>query len=409
MQIRMMWMLGIAVAVVTAACGDSKSSLNPTAPSAASAATATVDANGNVVTSGAMHHKPGHGGGNGNGNGNGRDRDREPRTPANTSPDPTRPVPPGKSKVEFEGLIEAVSSGSILVNGQVILVTPETIIRHGNRMFDVSELRAGDRVHVRADRVAAPASAVGPVAEATLQATLILLQNPGDGDGEGEEDGLVSVTASDASASETGSNPGAFRLTRTGSPAQLALPLAVSFILSGTATNGSDYTAPLTATFLANETSVDVPITPAADDIAESAESVILTLTSVAPYELGSPITATVTITDTVNPLVSVSVEDGTVTEAGDAGRFMLTRTGDLAESLTVTVTFTGTAVNGTDYQVLATTVIIPALQSTANVDVTPLADSIEDPTEIVILTVVDGVGYDLGATPSAQITITGS
>jgi len=87
----------------------------------------------------------------------------------------------------------------------------------------------------------------------------------------------------------------------------------------------------------------------------------------------------------------------------------VLTRTGDLSASLTVTVAFTGTAVNGTDYQTLLTTVTIPALSATVNVDVNPLGDAVADPSETVILTVVDGVIYDLGLTPSAQITITGS
>jgi hypothetical protein len=163
MQTRMLWTL--AVAVITAACGDSKSSLMPTSPSALSAE--TVSAGSAEGTSGSMHHKPGHGGGPGGGNGN--------QPPRNTSPGPTAPAPPGKSKVEFEGLIQAVSSGSILVNGQVITITDETIIRHGNRTFSIGDLNEGDRVHVRANRVTSPTAPGAAVA--TLEATLILLQN----------------------------------------------------------------------------------------------------------------------------------------------------------------------------------------------------------------------------------------
>lgn len=421
MQIRMLWMLGIVVAVVTAACGDSKSSLNPTAPSAVSAEAASADAgaaDGEYGTT-ANGPKPGNGngnggGGNGNGNGNGgggngNGNGNGPRTPTNTSPAPTRPVPPGKSKVEFEGRLQSVSSDSILVNNQVVMVTGDTVIRHGNRRFELSDLHIGDRVHVRANRVAPPETATGVVSEATLEATDILVQNPDEDSDSGVVDGLVSVTAFDASASETGSNPGAFRLTRTGSATQLALPLTVSFTLNGSATNGSDYTSPLTATFLAGQATVNVPIVATADGVAETPESVVLMLTGVAPYELGSPITATVTITDTVNPLVTASVADGAATEAGDPGQFVLTRTGDLTAALTVTVAFNGTAVNGTDYQTLLTTVTIPALSATATIDVKPVSDGVADASETVILTVVDGVTYDLGPTPTAQVTITGS
>lgn len=313
MRIRMMWTMVVAATVTTAACGDSKTSPTPTSPSALSPDSASAVAGPEDIESDPTGNgpKPGNGNGNGNGNnggghgnGNRNGNGNQPRTPTNTSPDAPAPLPPGKSKVEFEGLVQAVSSDSILVNGQVIMVTDDTVIRHGNRTFELSALNAGDRVHVRANRVTA--APIGGLAEVTLVAAEIKLQNPGDGDDdEGEDDGLVSVVAFDASAVETGGNTGTFRLTRTGTPAQLALSLAVSFTLTGTATNGSDYTAQLTATFLAGATTADVVITPVADALAEPSETVILTLTGVAPYELGSPITATVTITDTATASLS--------------------------------------------------------------------------------------------------------
>ena len=318
MHILMIWTMVVMTAAVTAACGDSQSSLTPTAPSALSADATSVVAGGEEVESGPTGHgpKPGNGNGNGHGNngggnGNGNGNGNQPRTPTNTSPNAPAPAAPGKSKVEFEGLVQAVSSGSILVNGQVIMVTSETVIRHGNRRFELSAVNPGDRVHVRANRVTP--TPIGSVAEATLVAAEIKLQNPGDGDdGDAEDDGLVSVAAFDASAVETGSNTGTFRLTRTGTPAQLALPLVVSFTLTGTATNGSDYTAPLTATFAAGDATDDLVITPTADGLAEPSETVILTLTGVAPYELGSPITATVTITDAATaPLSAVTLAIG--------------------------------------------------------------------------------------------------
>jgi len=244
-------------------------------------------------------------------------------------------------------------------------------------------------------------------ADATLEATLILLQNPGDGDDGGEEtDGLVSVTATDPTASETGSNTGTFQLTRSGTATQLALPLTVSYTLNGTAVNGTDYTAPLSATFPASEPTVNVVITPTVDALTEGAESVILTLTTVAPYELGSPINATITIHDT--PQVSVAAPDATANESGDPGQFVFTRTGDLSAPLAVIVTIGGTATNGSDYQLLSTTVNFAGGQATASVDVQPIADLVLDASETVTMTVVDGAAYDLGPTPSAAVSILG-
>ena len=145
----------------------------------------------------------------------------------------------------------------------MVTVTPDTVIRHGNRRFEFSELSVGDRVHVRAARVTSTGS--GALASAsTLEAQEIMLQNPGDGDDGEEPSALVSVAAFDASASETPANPGSFRLTRAGTLTQLASALTVSFTLN-----------------------------------------VILDAHygSGALFQLGSPIVATVDLSDGVNPL----------------------------------------------------------------------------------------------------------
>ena len=99
------WSLILAGAVVTAACGDSSSSLNPTAPSAVSADTQSAEAGGADEYSATAKPDNGgngngnNGGGNGNGNGGGGNGNgNQPRTPTNTSPGPTAPVPPGKAK-----------------------------------------------------------------------------------------------------------------------------------------------------------------------------------------------------------------------------------------------------------------------------------------------------------------------
>ena len=221
---------------------------------------------------------------------------------------------------------------------------------------------------------------------------------------------LVSVSAFDGLASETGSNTGAFRLTRSGSATLLTSSLTVTFTLTGTAANGTDYaTLPLAATFLANQASVDVLVTPLVDTTTEGSESVVLTLISVAPYDLGAPATATVTITDTDNPLVSVTAFDSTASETGpDLGTFRFSRTGSTAASLTVTFTITGTATNGTDYQNVPLTVTFGAGQATADLFIVPLPDGTAEGSETAIVTVTDGATYDLGSPATATVTIAG-
>ncbi|MGK7890461.1 MAG: FG-GAP-like repeat-containing protein [Leptolyngbyaceae cyanobacterium] len=123
----------------------------------------------------------------------------------------------------------------------------------------------------------------------------------------------VSLSATDAIAAETASNsnPGSFRLTRTGSTSS---SLTVSYGVSGSATSTSDYTAlPGSVTFAAGASTVDIPITPVNDTVVEDHETVTLTLNSGSAYDLGTAIAATVTITDNdLSPVVSSHINSVT-------------------------------------------------------------------------------------------------
>jgi len=292
-------------ALVTAACGDSMSSLNPSAPSALSAGTVQVESSGVDVASGPMANgpKPGNGNGNNNGrgNGNGNGNDKGKRTPTNTSPGTVvTPLLPGLSKVELEGLISEVDAESITVNQQTVMVTDDTVIRHGNRRFELSDLHEGDRVHVKAMRVGS--TNVG--ASVTLQAMEVKLQREGDAandeasdEEENDDRPSVTVQASDSTASESGRDTGTFRVSRSGS--KWAAPITVTFTLTGTATNGTDYAnVPLTVTLGRGDDRVNVVVRPTVDTLAEGTETVILTLTPGSSYRLGSGASATIRISD---------------------------------------------------------------------------------------------------------------
>jgi uncharacterized protein YjiK len=110
---------------------------------------------------------------------------------------------------------------------------------------------------------------------------------------------VVSITATDASASETGPDAGTFRITRTGSA--ISAMTVVYTIGSGTGhATSDDYTPVLTspATIPANESFVDITITPVDDSSVEGSETVVLTLNDTGSYDVGSPASATVTIED---------------------------------------------------------------------------------------------------------------
>jgi hypothetical protein len=405
-------LLLVVAAVVTAACGDSKSSLNPTAPSVVSSGSLAANADNAVESEATGNNGNGNGNGNAGGNnGSNNGKGGPPSTPpGNGGSGNTSPSAPGQARIQIEGLITTVGTNSIEVNGQSVQVTSDTVIRHGNRQFGLAELKQGDRVHVRAERLASMA----------LRAAEIKLQNPGDPvDGElVVPTGLVSVMATDGAAAEWPTagvtDTGTFQLTRAGDASLLAAPLTVTFTLTGNATNGSDYTnLPLTVTFAAGVATADVVVSPLNDGVLDGAETVLLTLTAVAPYELGSPVSAEVTIAPAPTGRVSVTATDDLASERAtssgpDTGTFRLTREGDaalLASALTVSFAVTGSATSGTDYTALPTSVTFAAGVSSVDVVVTPLPDSLDDSDETVVVTLTSVTPYELGTT-SATVVI---
>ena len=391
----------IVGAFVTVACGDSKSSLNPVAPSAI-----VFDGSQNVQSGGIAGPQ-----GKGGVPGPPEDRGNNSNNPGNgknpNSGAPGTPTAPGLKKVQIEGLISATGGDSITVNGQKVIVPSTCPIRHGSTLFNFADLHIGDRVHVTANKVTDSTGAVASIT--TLEATEVKLQNPGEPAEIVELTGLVSVTATDALAEEVDGNIGLFTLTRSGSATLLAAPLSVTLTLTGTATNGTDYSGlPLTANFAAGVATTTVEVKPTSDAVTEGPETVILTLGATAPYEVGSPASATVTIGDTPTPLVSVTAFDSTAAEAGlDPGVFRFTRSVASATPLTVTYTIAGNAQNGIDYQLLSGSVTIPAGVAFIDVTVQPKVnfDAVGG-SETVIVTLVDGADYDLSAPTTATVTI---
>lgn len=133
---------------------------------------------------------------------------------------------------------------------------------------------------------------------------------------------LVTIAASDADASETGANAGTFRVSRTG---DVTSGLAVTFDTSGNASAG-DYTPALGASVLipAGASFVDITITPVDDSTAEGPETLTLTLTDGAQYDLGTPAAATVTIADNDAALTLISAIQGAGSTSPLAGQLVV-------------------------------------------------------------------------------------
>lgn len=180
-----------------------------------------------------------------------------------------------------------------------------------------------------------------------------------------DNENTVSIAATDRTAGEVVSgtqNPGTFRVSRTGG--SNALALSVFYTVTGTATNGTDYTLLSgTAIIPANAAFIDIPITVADDALAEGAETVTLTLNSDASYRL-TPTTAqrtgTVSIADNEST-VTIAAADAAAAEVtapgvANAGQYRITRAaGSNVLPLTVFFAVTGTATAGTDFALAST------------------------------------------------------
>ena len=110
----------------------------------------------------------------------------------------------------------------------------------------------------------------------------------------------LTVTATDADASEVGLNPGVFTFARTGDTTSA---LTVNYDLSGSATRWNDYRTlegdmPDSITIPAGASSARLTFHPVSDTEVEGTESVILTIAPDAAYAIGSAKSATINIAD---------------------------------------------------------------------------------------------------------------
>ena len=138
-----------------------------------------------------------------------------------------------------------------------------------------------------------------------------------------DNDITVSVVISDANVGEAGSNSGTFTLFRTG---DTTASLNAYYSMGGTAVNGSDYNSLMgVVTIPAGQGSVDITVIPVNDEIADSSETIDLTIANHSSYLVGSPATAVMTIVDDDTFGITVSPTIGLITnEAGGSALFTI-------------------------------------------------------------------------------------
>ncbi len=238
--------------------------------------------------------------------------------------------------------------------------------------------------------------------------------------GPGHDSFFVILTTVDSLASEPSNfwsyGQGRFRVTRIADgPITPELPLAVSYSIGGTATNGLDYTE-LSGTVVipAGMASADIIVDPLDDELVEPIETVVATLQPGAGYVVHTPNSGTVQIySDNTGggggggppppppggslPTVGIVASDPDAFEQGlDPGQFSVSRDGDLTNGLTVSYSVSGAATPDQDYYGLSGSVLIPAGQASATFDVNPLDDVLIEGQEDVVATLVPSATYQI-------------
>ena len=228
-----------------------------------------------------------------------------------------------------------------------------------------------------------------------------------------DDEPVVTIAATDASASEAGLDPGIFTVTRTGPTTNV---LAVDYTVNdyygywgygAKATAGSDYVALSgSVTIPAGQASATIVVTLIDDSLAEGDEVVRLALAITSAYSLGATSAAIVTIADD-EPVVTIAATDASASEAGlDPGIFTVTRTGSTTNALSITYSISGNAIADGDYNGLTGTVTIPAGSAAADITVTPREDILAEVGEVVAVTLMGGSGYTLGTATMAVVNL---
>ncbi len=236
------------------------------------------------------------------------------------------------------------------------------------------------------------------------------------GDTTDEADETVVITLSNATTAtgiSTATGTGTIRdddpkfsidsptVTEGGSPANLVFTvslsasstsqLTVDYALSGTASSGTDYTAPTgtTLTFAANTTSQTITVPVTDDTLDEVSETVVVTLSNPSAATGIATATGTGTILDN-DP--QFSIDSPTVTEGDNSSvnlDFTVTLSASSSTQLTVGYAQTGgTATSGTDYTaVAASTLTFAAGTTSQTIRVSVTGDTTNEANETVIIT----------------------
>lgn len=186
-------------------------------------------------------------------------------------------------------------------------------------------------------------------------------------------------------------------------------PLSVDYaVTGGTAVSGTDFVlANGTLNFAAGDSALPITITINGNATVQSNKTVALTLSNPVNALLGTQTAHTFTIVDDDLPGVSIVANQPSAVEGAVNGQFTVSRTGPTTSALVVNFSTSGsTAISGTDYTNIGTSVTILAGNGSAVIDVIPSQDALNEGNETVLVTLSTNAAYTVGSPSVATVNI---
>ncbi len=224
-----------------------------------------------------------------------------------------------------------------------------------------------------------------------------------------EDDDVLSVITFALATSSADEDKDIHDIELTINPAPTT-ELTANYSLSGSATENSDYSIPNSGsvTIGVGATSANIVVEIDDDDITETDETVIFTLTDQSAYTLGSITEHTLTINDDDPPVISFALVASSANEDQGTHNVALTIDPRPTTQFTANYSLSGSATESSDYSVTnSESVTIAAGETSVNIAVDIVNDNITETDETVIFTLTNQSAYTLGSITAHTLTIT--
>jgi hypothetical protein len=203
---------------------------------------------------------------------------------------------------------------------------------------------------------------------------------------------------------------GSATLTVTANQAPLQ-NIQVALALSGSATPGTDYDPVNPILVLpAGSTTTSVTINTLKSTAIEPNKYIVVSLSpSPTSYSIGSSGSSVVTISGSSALPTATLTSATTYLQKGEPYQVTVSLNQATSTPVTISLSYGGTAVQGTDYTPPGGVLTIPAGQTSLTVPIPTVTDNVVEPDRVLTVTLSPGAGYTVGSPSSSSVTITSS